>query len=62
MSCAALNAPLVTKPVRYTGACRTLPRIAKYGINLNIGVPGTVAGLLDPHPDASGGLASSLGE
>jgi RHS repeat-associated protein len=43
-------------------AVANLPRIAKYAINFNMGVPGTVAGLLDPHADASGGLASSLGE
>ncbi len=39
-----------------------LPWIGKYAINLNLGVPGATAGLLDPHADASGNLTSSLDE
>jgi hypothetical protein len=43
-------------------ALRGSPGIIKYGVNYLTGLPGTVAGLLDPHANASGGLASSLDE
>jgi hypothetical protein len=35
-------------------------RILKFGVNHFTDLPGLVAGLLDPHANASGGLASSL--
>jgi hypothetical protein len=35
-------------------------QILKFGVNYITGLPGVVTGLLDPHANASGGLASSL--
>ncbi|MET0603657.1 MAG: RHS repeat-associated core domain-containing protein [Baekduia sp.] len=45
-----------------TRALRGMPNMARYGLNYLVGLPGTVASLLDPHVNASGGLASSLGD